>query len=339
MKETPGMGCTGATTKSSSFSKDGNSSLTMVQASAEFIDQVSSCPLSPTNVSKAVRKSQCLAEVTPKKDFTENTCNLMPEAESTLNLSVNSHTQKKSKCMVWPLIDLVEEKSDSPSAQTPGCVSFIRNTVANKDANRKIEFDFPTNPSECQSTKSRASQFLPVGNCAPSYISSDPAMDQKLLISCSRCNSPLGLSENQLYVRCSLTSSSKVYLMSLVNGGLEPCSENASTCIPVLMTDIESVDQRLCNNTIKDKPGRGVWCEEDGCVFHSLFCPFCNTSNCLGVQIMATDASNVQLLNKVHFNGILYLMFLQIKRSFIFIFFNWSCFVNFFVLPILLITA
>ncbi|XP_057986732.1 uncharacterized protein LOC110654397 isoform X2 [Hevea brasiliensis] len=310
VKETPGMGCNGATTRSSSFSKDGNSCLSMFQASVEFMDQVSSCPLSPADASKAVSKSQCLVVETPKKDFTENTCNLIPEAESTLNLSVNSHTQKKSKSMGWPLIDHVEEKSDSPYAETPGCVSFIRNTSANKDANRRIEFDSVTNSLECQSAKLKASQSFPVGNCAPSHISSDPVMDQNLRISCSRCNSPLGLPENQLYVRCSLTSSSKVHLMSLVKGKLEHCSENASTCMPVLMTDITSVDQRLCNNTLEDKPGRGVWCEEDGCVFHSLFCPFCSTSNCLGVQIMATDASNVQLLNKILF----YLDHLEIQN-------------------------
>ncbi|KAF2310235.1 hypothetical protein GH714_007353 [Hevea brasiliensis] len=115
-------------------------------ASVEFMDQVSSCPLSPADASKAVSKSQCLVVETPKKDFTENTCNLIPEAESTLNLSVNSHTQKKSKSMGWPLIDHVEEKSDSPMlkllAVTSNClgVQIMATDASNVQLLNKILF-------------------------------------------------------------------------------------------------------------------------------------------------------------------------------------------------------
>ncbi|KAJ6731190.1 hypothetical protein OIU85_021911 [Salix viminalis] len=111
----------------------------------------------------------------------------------------------------------------------------------------------------------------------------------------------LGRPENNLYVECSLTSSSKVHLASLVKERMERCIKNKSTCVPVLVTDISSVDQRLCNVTLQDARQKGVWSEEDGCVFNSVFCPFCSMSNCLGVKIMATDASNVQLLNKILF--------------------------------------
>ncbi|KAL5984322.1 hypothetical protein ACLOJK_018426 [Asimina triloba] len=55
-----------------------------------------------------------------------------------------------------------------------------------------------------------------------------------------------------------------------------------------------------CSN--KGAPECDIWCEEDGCVFRKVFCPFCSTSNiCLGLQVLATDASNTDLLNKVIF--------------------------------------
>ncbi|EEF52880.1 brca1 interacting protein helicase 1 brip1, putative [Ricinus communis] len=304
VKETPGMGFNGTTASSGSFSKDGNSSLTMIQASVEHTDQESSYSVSLTNASKDPGKACCSLAVTPKKDFNANTCSLIPEAESTLNLSVNSHTQKKRQPIGLPFINLVEGP-DSPDMESPGCFRSTTDTMASKDANRRIEFDLATDSAEHQSMESKAPRVLPTNNCAPSSINSDPVMDQKLQISCSLCKSPLGLPENQLYVRCSLTSTSKIHLTSLGKERFEYCSNNTKS-VPVLMADIASVDQRLYNITLKDNPGRGVWCEEDGCVFNSIYCPFCSSSNCLGVQIMATDASNVQLLNKIlfYFDGL-----------------------------------
>nr|GMD07502.1 Fanconi anemia group J protein homolog [Ipomoea batatas] len=42
--------------------------------------------------------------------------------------------------------------------------------------------------------------------------------------------------------------------------------------------------------------------KDDGCVFKTIFCPFCaNPNNCLGVEVMAADASNVQFLIKILF--------------------------------------
>ncbi|XP_037493665.1 Fanconi anemia group J protein homolog isoform X1 [Jatropha curcas] len=298
VKETLSTGCNETTTTTASFSMDKSPNLNLSPPSAEFIDQVSFHSACLTNASRASDRAQCSGVATPRKDSTANNCSLIPEAESTLNLSVNSHTQKKRKSVGSPLID-VKKQNDSPNAQTSGCVGFIENTIAIKDASRRIEFDFATNSAQSLSIRLKKPQILPLDNSAPP--SSDPVMDKKLRISCSLCKSPLGRPENQLYVRCSLTSSSKVHLRSLVKERLERCTENTSTCIPVLMTDITSVDQRLCNSNLEDKPGRGVWCEEDGCVFSSILCPFCSTFNCLGVQIMAADASNVQLLNKILF--------------------------------------
>ncbi|XP_050210814.1 uncharacterized protein LOC126661090 [Mercurialis annua] len=287
VKETPGTGCNGTSTTSSSgsFSKDENVSLTLFQTSVGCTDQVSSYSVSLTNASKAIGKVQCSEMVTPKKNFNANTCSMISEAESTLNLSVNSHTQKKRKSIGLPFM-IDEEQSASPDAQAPACLG-----------SRRIEFDLVTNGAE-PPTESK-SQALATDSCAPSCISSDPVIDQKLRISCSLCKSPLGLPENQLYVTCSVTSSSKVHLLSLVNERHEPCSKNP-TSIPVLIADAASVDQHLCKSA-KDTPGCGVWREEDGCVFNSIYCPFCSTSNCLGAQIMATDALNTQLLNKILF--------------------------------------
>ncbi|XP_065880332.1 uncharacterized protein [Euphorbia lathyris] len=306
VRETPGMGCNGTTASSSSFPKDGNCSSTII----ECTDQMSSYSVSLTNACKVSRKAECSPMVTPIKDTTLNTYSVIPEAESTLNLSVNSH-KKKRMSLGSPLVYLCEGEPDSPNVQTPSWDSSIRNTIADKDATRRIAFDSVTK-TEQHSTRSKTPQLLPVENSSPSCISSDHVSNQKLKICCAVCESPLGLPENQLYVSCTVTSSTKVHLMSLVKERLELCTENTSTCIPVLMADASSVNQRLCDNIYqKDNPGRGVWSEEDGCVFSSICCPFCSSSNCLGVQIMATDASNVQLLNKI----LLYLDRLEIQKN------------------------
>lgn len=299
VKETPGMGECGAAASPGLFSKDGNSSSTMMWAPTELADHGSVSLMSVTNRSAAPDKSQCSILVTPEKDLTITTCNLRPEVESSLNLSVNSRTQKRRKSMDLSLISLQGEESDASYAETPGCVSFNRSSVTSGDTNRRIEFGLETNCRGRQSTK-HDSRLLP-NSCATSCVSSDSLMDKRLQISCTLCKSPLGRPENNLYVECSLTSSSKVHLVSLVNARMERCIKSKSTCVPVLVTDISSVDQRLCNITLQDAQQKGVWIEEDGCVFNSVFCPFCSMSNCLGVKIMATDASNVQLLNKILF--------------------------------------
>ncbi|XP_010935304.2 uncharacterized protein [Elaeis guineensis] len=64
------------------------------------------------------------------------------------------------------------------------------------------------------------------------------------------------------------------------------------------------VDKRIFDRCTKDgAPQHDVWSEEDGCVFRTLSCPFCTVPKTLGVQVMATDASNVHLLNKVFFHA------------------------------------
>ncbi|KFK44185.1 hypothetical protein AALP_AA1G225800 [Arabis alpina] len=68
---------------------------------------------------------------------------------------------------------------------------------------------------------------------------------------------------------------------------------------PKDMADCSLVNQRLCTSL---EGSKGIWCEEDGCVFNPIFCPFCSIPNtCLGVKVIATDSSNVQFQSKILF--------------------------------------
>ncbi|GAV88138.1 DEAD_2 domain-containing protein/Helicase_C_2 domain-containing protein [Cephalotus follicularis] len=294
VKETPDVNATITTASPGSFPKDGDSGSTVIQASNETSDKLLFSSMSLRNTCKAPYETMA---VTPEREVTRHTCCLIPDMESSLNLSVNSHTQKRRKSI--PLVDLTQEQPEAPDIQTPGCMSFTKSCMASRELNRRIEFGFETNSTE-QKSESNVPRMLKV----TSIDSSGPfdyVMDKRLRISCSFCKSPLGLSENHLYVRCSLISSSKSHLVALLDKKLDPYAVNTSS-ITVLMTDNSSVNQQFSKRTVPGPSGQGVWCKEDGCVYNSIFCPFCQASNnCLGVQIMATDASNVQLLNKLLF--------------------------------------
>lgn len=228
-----------------------NSSSTIIESSSGFADQLKFHSASLPNYSKGFSTTQCSIVLTPEKDATMNFHSLIPEIESSLNSSVNSHSQKRRKSICCG-----ENKSKS---------------------------DFP--------------ELLTMSHC---NLSSGPVMDKRLQIYCSLCKNSLGLPENHQYVMCSLTSLSKVHLESLHKNLLKPETVSASVGIPVLLTDISSVHQQLCNRTLEGDSGPGIWCEKDGCVFNTIFCPFCSIhNNCLGVQVMATNASNIHLLNKV----------------------------------------
>ncbi|XP_031254651.1 Fanconi anemia group J protein homolog [Pistacia vera] len=284
VKETPGMGDNITVASPGSFSKDGNSSSTIFQASTQSPDQLSFHSRTLTNLGTVPSKTQSEMVVTPEKDFSGNTSNILPERDS--SLSVNSHTQKRRKFLGSPSVDL------------------------NLIANRRIEFSFETTHAEHKSKKSNISAPVTINNGAASHVSSSPIMNKRLQISCSLCRSPLGLHENHQYVWCSLTASTKVHLVSLLKEQLEPGDANVPS-VPVIITDISSVHQQLCKRTLEGASGKGIWCEEDGCVYNNIFCPFCSIpNNCLGVQIVACDASNIQLLNKI----LLYLERLEIRN-------------------------
>ncbi|KAL6509859.1 hypothetical protein OROGR_022347 [Orobanche gracilis] len=131
---------------------------------------------------------------------------------------------------------------------------------------------------------------------------SEGNMDDRLKISCSLCKNTLGLPENNFFVTCSLITTSKVHLMSMQQKkGSESVGLNASS-VDIFVSDLSSVDQHLCGAAQEQEvgSGQGVWCKEDGCVFKTVFCPFCvDNDNCIGVQVLATDASNVKFQNKI----------------------------------------
>ncbi|PNY10732.1 fanconi anemia group J protein [Trifolium pratense] len=212
VKESPCLDI-GSDAGSSDYSKNDNSDSTIIEASARFaMDRLSSFPVSSTTGSKVSMT------VTPEKSVTANN---IPETESSLNLSVNSHNQKRRKSMVIPFVNLIEEENnDASCASTP--------TWCTKSS---LEVREATHRTECSYGKILNSQSpqLPTNNIPGS------------------CSVPL-LDKSR---------------------------------IP------------------KSTQEQGIWCPEDGCVFSTIFCPFCsNTNNLLGVQIMATNSSNVQLLDK-----------------------------------------
>ncbi|XP_057974456.1 uncharacterized protein LOC131162218 isoform X2 [Malania oleifera] len=298
VKETPGMDCNIPMTSPQSLCKDENSTN---QASTDFPDQLF-CSMSFTSPSGPPSKEAMQQFATPERNVTEIT---MPEIESSLNLSVNSHAQKRRKFIRSPLVNLIQlEQSDSPETKTSGLVSHMGSLMSSKDADNGNEFG-----SKHIFKKSTAPLSFMVNNSV-SCLSSGLDMNKRLKLFCALCRNPLGLYEDN-YVKCSLTSISKVHLASLLKGSMEAPTVHTSTGVPIVVSEISSVNKRLCDRTLEDAPGQGIWCEEDGCVFSTIFCPFCTTRKyCLGVQVLATDASNIQLLNKVLF----YIDRLQIKN-------------------------
>ncbi|KAB1203523.1 hypothetical protein CJ030_MR8G015346 [Morella rubra] len=130
VRETP---CTTASAGSSC--KDDNSCSTLIQASTEFRHQVLVPSTCLSNSGKALSETLCSVAVTPEKNITTNTYSLMPEVESSLNLSVNSHAQKRRKFLECPHIDLAQdEQSDVSPTKTPVCTSLTRSSIADSDA-------------------------------------------------------------------------------------------------------------------------------------------------------------------------------------------------------------
>ncbi|CAB4309336.1 unnamed protein product [Prunus armeniaca] len=300
VQETPNMDGIISTYSPGYLNKDENSGSTSstIEASSDFTDHLSFQSASLTNSSKASPKAQCGFAATPEKNVNLSIQSSMLEIDSSLSLSVNSHTQKRRKSMYSPLANFVYGQCDAPDSRSPDSTSSVR-SMATVDTNRQIEFSVENN---CSGHKSNVPHVLTTSNLVASSMSVGCVMDKRLQISCLLCKTPLGLPENHLYLSCSITSSSKFHLESLHKEVLKSHTGNTSTGMPVIITDISSVDQRLCNRTSEGAPRQGIWCEEDGCVFSTIFCPFCiSHSNCLGVQVMAANASNVHLLNKMLF--------------------------------------
>ncbi|XP_039689401.1 Fanconi anemia group J protein homolog isoform X2 [Medicago truncatula] len=259
------------------YSKDDNSDCTIIE------DHSSSFPVSSTTGSKISNT------VTPEKSVTANNI-----PESSLNSSVNSHNQKRRKPTVVPYIDLIEEENhEASSVSTPKW--YTKSSVEVREA---------THETECSLGRisNLQSPQLPTSNLPGSCSLTIPLLDKRLLLFCSLCKNPLGRHENHLSLTCSLISSSIVHLRFLLKKRLATYTADAEKSVPVIVTDSSFVDQRVCNRVPKSTQEEGIWCPEDGCVFSTIFCPFCsNTNNLLGVQIMATNSSNAKLLDKILF--------------------------------------
>ncbi|CAI9786498.1 unnamed protein product [Fraxinus pennsylvanica] len=297
VKETPGMNFGNPITTPEILPRNGYSSPTEKNAYTE-VPQQSSNAAAPT-------KTTYMAMATPERGLTANANSIISEVES--SWSVNSHVQKRRKFMGLSSINNLQA-FDTPITQAADIVSPLGSSVTITDANHRTE---EKNNSENESSKFKSSPSPKVNIFDGSQVPSGLNMNQRFQIFCSQCRNPLGLPENDLHVMCSLISSSKVHVISQWMETSETLASSTSS-VCVVVSDILSVDKRLLERTDNSAPGQGIWCKEDGCVFNSISCPFCNDpNNCLGVQVVATDASNFEFQNKILF----YLDRLEIKNS------------------------
>ncbi|XP_075516697.1 uncharacterized protein LOC142551379 isoform X1 [Primulina tabacum] len=230
--------------------------------------------------------------------------NIQPEADSPW--SVNSHGWKRRKFTGLPSSGSVRT-FNTPPFSIPDSFGSLASSVTTTDVNHRTD---ELIHSENKFDKDKSFPSSSLNNFVGSYTSYNLNMDQSLQIFCSICRNPLGLPENNLGVKCSPISSSKGYLTSLWKKPFEAVAAGASS-VDVLVSDASSIDKRLCGTAREGASGQGIWCKEDGCVYDSIFCPFCvDLNNCLGVLVVATDASNIEFQNKILF----YRDHLEIKK-------------------------
>ncbi|CAA3024232.1 Fanconi anemia group J homolog [Olea europaea subsp. europaea] len=296
VKETPGMNFGNPKTTLETLPSNGYLSPTEKSANIECPQQLSDAA-APT-------ETTYMAMATPERGVTANANSTISEVES--SWSVNSHVQKRRKFMGLSSINNLQG-FDTPITQAADIVSPLASSVTITDASHRTE----KNNSENESSRSKSSLSPKVNIFDGSHLFSGLNMNQRFQIFCLRCRNPLGLPENDLQVMCSLISSSKVHVITQWIETSETLALSTSSVCDVV-SDILSVDKRLHERTDNCAPGQGIWCKEDGCVFNTIFCPFCNDpNNCIGVQVVATDASNFEFQNKILF----YLDRLEIKNS------------------------
>ncbi|KAI3949714.1 hypothetical protein MKX01_040931 [Papaver californicum] len=259
--------------------KEGNLSSTVVEATNDLWDQQSTHLRSLENSNGGISQGAFAMEITPERGISNDLFNLTSEIETSLSMSPVSSLFPNSQT------DQFQTPDDKPH-------SSMRSIGA---SNRRIKFGFDADCTECDCEKFNVPETVVVNNSSAPSLSSNTATDKILYVCCSICESSLGLPENDYLVTCSLTSSSKVYLPSVLRNGLDSLSINEPESVPVVISHVSSVDRRLYN----------------GCVFSTIFCPFCTApKSLLGLHVMATDAPNMRLLNKIMF----YFNSLEIKN-------------------------
>ncbi|KAF9603708.1 hypothetical protein IFM89_037471 [Coptis chinensis] len=308
VKETPGMRENSIFSSPAVFSNNDNSTSTIVQSHNDLSDRLSfhSSPAETSSGTLCEGKPSLM--VTPEriKPYTNDT---KREAEPSFNLSVNSHTEKRRKPMSFSLSSYSKMESYSnPDSKLPRADCKRMSTL--KDTIHKIEFSSEVDHNNFEYTNLNVPQKPMMDNCGTLCLSSNIVMDKRLHLCCSLCTKSLGLPDNQFLVECLLTSSSKVYLASFLRGRSEDVTMKTDS-VPVVISDTSSVDKRLFERpTSEDSAKHDKWCEKDGCVFRPVFCPFCAASDrFLGLRVMAADAPNMHLLNKI----LLYFDHVEIK--------------------------
>lgn len=185
-------------------------------------------------------------EITPERGINNDPVNLKSDTETSLSMSVNSHSQKRRK----PVGSLFPN-SQTDQFRTPDdkSNSSMRSIGA---SNLRIKLGFDADCPGCDCEKLDVPERVVLNNSNASSLSSNTATDKILYICCSLCKSSLGLPENDYLVTCSLTSSSKVYLTSALRNGLDSLSINEPESVPVVISDVSSVDRRLYNRLPSD---------------------------------------------------------------------------------------
>ncbi|KAL3617725.1 hypothetical protein CASFOL_038046 [Castilleja foliolosa] len=273
VKETPATKCTKPKPTPANFSKDDipcpktNRLFTLPQ---QFLFGPKSCQTLPTSPTSFMYSSAS----TLKQETSPIANSTTAEADSPG--SVNNIVSKRRKVAGFSSVGLLN-KFSTP-VQVPDGFSHLDSSIT-------------TSENKCNT----------LNNSDGSHVANGVNSYERLKIFCSRCKNPLGLPENSLLVISLLTSTSKCHLTYLQKKASEIVDLSTSS-VDILISDISSVDQRLCGAVQEGASGQGIWCKEDGCVFNTIFCPFCVVrDHCLGVHVLATDASNVEFQNKILF--------------------------------------
>ncbi|KAF8759327.1 hypothetical protein HU200_010368 [Digitaria exilis] len=223
--------------------------------------------------------------------------------ESLINRSVNSHCEKKRRLSSPGSFCTYSEHSNSPSKSQ--CRTGYDVTIAHGDLNSNAE------PCCKNMSMSRCENVRLERHCRAEKVSEKTLIQKKLHISCFRCKTALGLEQDGL-VTCSRSASSKFYLAHVLRHGLSTVGfpeDDFSASTPAEVQVVEC-DASSLNQNIFGKFGSqsschhsGVWSPKDGCVYKAVTCPFYSSEKAcatiLGVQVLATDKPNQQLVEKV----------------------------------------
>ncbi|KAL9275999.1 hypothetical protein AKJ16_DCAP23886 [Drosera capensis] len=296
VRETPGLYDSHGHSPGSS-SKDENSDSNVFHSPTEFQD---SKLLYTVNSVRSPCMKICTFAEAPRSNISRNISQMPLETDLPLVMTANSHVQKRRKPLHSPLSTLDHAKSDQ-LVEKYQPIQLTRSFTDFKTDTQRLGYGMKTSPSSYKSENPNVlGHSMMAGDSEPCF-DAGALLDQRLPIYCSICSFPLGLPENQFYAPCSSISLAKAALTSIFKKHVQNSAGTLLATVELLVADPASVNKLLCSRSHIDIPGQGIWNKDDGCVYDTIFCPFCSTPNssCLGVQVMATDASNAPLLSKI----------------------------------------